>query len=90
MGLQHRALADNEGVAFAITSLKADFLAPAVIDDLLEIVTEIESTKGPILTFKQLVRKDGVALVTASVDVATIRGNRAVRPPREILKALRP
>ena len=88
-GLQHDRLAQSSGLAFAVTSLQADFLAAAVIDDLLEVATELEPPRGAVLTFHQTILRDAVVLVTGAVNVVAIKDNRAVRPPRELLDAIR-
>lgn len=88
IGFSHSDLANADGVAFAVTRLQAEFHAGAAIDDLLEIVTQVEGTRGAVLKFNQRAVRDGVALVTAAVDVVAIRNNRAVRLPKEIREAL--
>ena len=87
-GFQHNLLAQSSGLAFAVTKLQTEFLAPAFIDDLLEVVTELSGFKGPVLNFRQIVNREGAQLVVGSVDVVAIRNNRAVRPPRDILNIL--
>jgi acyl-CoA thioester hydrolase len=89
-GFEHSLLAQASGLAFAVTKLQAEFVAPASIDDLLEVVTELAGLRGPALIFKQVVNREGAPVVTATVDVVAIRANRAVRPPREILAILPP
>ena len=87
-GFQHNLLAQSSGLAFAVTKLQTEFLAPAFIDDLLEVVTELSGFKGPVLNFRQIVNREGAQLVVGSVDVVAIKNNRAVRPPRDILNIL--
>lgn len=88
-GFQHNLLARTSGLGFAVTKLQAEFVAPAFIDDWLEVITELSGFKGPVLNFRQIVYRKGAPLVVGAVDVVAIKGNRAVRPPREILSALR-
>lgn len=87
-GFQHSLLAQTSGLAFAVTKLQAEFAAPAFIDDLLEVVTELSGFKGPVLNFHQVVKRQGAPLMIGIVDAVAIRNNRAVRPPREILGVL--
>jgi acyl-CoA thioester hydrolase len=87
-GLQHDGLARSSGTAFAVTHLQVDFAAPAFIDDLLEVVTELEETRRALLSFHQTILREGTALVSGVVSVVAIRDNRAVRPPRELLEAI--
>ena len=86
MGLSHDALAKSSGVAFAVTRLETDFLAPAFIDDWLDIETEVISLRGPVLRFQQTVLRDAARLVVGSVNVVAIKGDRPVRPPRELIR----
>ena len=71
-----------------MTKLQTEFLAPAFMDDLLEVVTELNGFKGPVLNFRQVVNRERVPLVVGAVDVVAIKNNRAVRPPRDILSVL--
>jgi acyl-CoA thioester hydrolase len=87
-GLQHDRLAQREGAAFAIRKLQVEFFLGATIDDLLEIVTRLQELRGPTLTFQQSVIRAETTITSAIVDVVTIRNERAVRPPRELLAAL--
>lgn len=87
-GFRHNALARANGIAFAVTKVEINFLAAALIDDLLEISTTVQRLQGPVLIFEQLAERDGVVLAKGTVNVVAIRADRAVRPPREILAAI--
>src|SRR3954464_7844624 len=55
VGVDHRALfeeaqAEAPGFAFVVRSMQIEFLKPARMDDLLEIVTEPEEVKGASIT----------------------------------------
>jgi len=62
-----------------------DFLKPARMDDVLEIVTWPHEVKGASITLQQEVRRGEELLVAANVRVACVSGGRA----RPIPKALR-
>jgi acyl-CoA thioester hydrolase len=90
IGADHRALfeateREAPGFAFVVRSMTLDFLKPARMDDILEIVTEPEVVKGASITLRQRVTRGDHLLVEASVRVAFISGGRA----RPIPKALR-
>lgn len=87
-GFRHNALVEASQITFAVTKIQVEFVAAAFIDDLLEIVTELQPARGPVLSFQQTVAREGAALAKGAVEIVAIRGNRAVRPPREILAAL--
>jgi acyl-CoA thioester hydrolase len=87
-GLKHDHLAQRERVGFAIRKLQIEFLSAATIDDLLEVATSLRESRGPTLTFQQSVMRAETTIATGTVDVVTIKDERAVRPPRELLVAL--
>ena len=65
--------------------MQLDYLKPARMDDVLEIVTHPLEVKGASITLAQEVRRADELLVQASVRVAFVSGGRA----RPIPKALR-
>jgi acyl-CoA thioester hydrolase len=95
MGAQQHALfaqAESEmpGFAFVVRAMTLDYLRPARMDDLLDIVTWPVAVKGASITLAQEVRRGEVLLVKAEVRVAFISGGRAQpipKPLRELLKA---
>ena len=88
LGFQHSELAQSDGIAFAVTCLRVDYFAAALIDDYLDIITELEAHKGARLVFHQIIRRADVTLTKGLVEVVTLKGDRAVRPPRALLAAL--
>ena len=75
IGADHRALfeaAEKEapGFAFVVRSMTLDFLRPARMDDVLEIVTEPQEVLGASVTLRQRVMRGEELLVGASVRVA--------------------
>src|SRR5258708_4090569 len=90
LGADQRALfaeAESEapGFAFVVRSMTLEFLKPARMDDLLDIVTKPLEVKGASITLRQEVRRGDVVLLEAKVKVAFISGGQA----RPIPKALR-
>jgi acyl-CoA thioester hydrolase len=90
IGADHRALfeaAEREapGFAFVVRSMTLDYLRPARMDDVLEVVTEPEVVKGASITLRQRVLRREELLVDATVRFALISGGRA----RPLPKALR-
>ncbi len=49
-----------------------DYLKPARIDELLEVVTRVKAVGAASLTLSQTVMREGVALVEAEVTVVLI------------------
>jgi len=90
MGAQQHALfaeAENEtpGFAFVVRSMQIDFLKPARMDDILDVVTWPVAVRGASITLAQEVRRGTDVLVKAEVRVAFISEGRA----QPITKSLR-
>ena len=89
-GFTHLDLAESSGVVFAVRSLQIGYLAPAMMDDLLEVETTAGAVRGASITFHQRVVRGDKALVTASVLVASIRDGRPARIPPDLRRGLQP
>ena len=89
-GFTNLELAKSTGIAFAVRSLQIDYLAPAMMDDLLVVETSAAAVRGASITFNQRVVRDDRALVTASVLAASIRDDRPVRIPAELRRLFQP
>jgi acyl-CoA thioester hydrolase len=90
----HRALLEATkkeapGFAFVVRSITLDFLRPARMDDVLEIVTEPEVVKGASIILHQRVMRGDELLVEASVRVAFVSGGRARSIPNPLRIAMR-
>ena len=82
LGADQRALfaeaaTEAPGFAFVVRAMQIDFLKPAVMDDLLDIVTAPLDVKGASITLRQEVRRDHILLMDATVKVAFVSGGRA-------------
>jgi len=94
LGADHRALfeeteKDTPGFAFVVRSMQIEFLKPARMDDLLEIVTEPEEVKGASMTLRQRVVRGGELLLEASVRVAFVASGRARPIPKPLRNAMK-
>src|SRR3981081_3974230 len=92
MGAEQHALfaeaqAETPSFAFVVRSMQIDFLKPARMDDVLEVVTWPVAVKGASITLAQEVRRGGDVLVKAQVRVAFICDGRA-QPIPKALRAL--
>ncbi len=75
------AAAEAPGFHFVVRAMQIDFLKPARIDDVLEIVTLSHEVAGASLTLKQQVRRGDEVLLSALVRVAFVSQGRARRIP---------
>ena len=90
MGAEQHALfaeaqAETPGFAFVVRSMHLDYLKPARMDDVLDVVSWPLAVKGASITLAQEVRRGEDVLVKAEVRVAFISEGRA----KPIPKALR-
>ena len=70
------------GFAFVVRSMQIEFLKPARMDDVLDVVTAYEEVKGASITLQQQVRRGEELLVEAHVRVAFVSGGRAQPIPQ--------
>jgi acyl-CoA thioester hydrolase len=94
IGAHHRVLfeateKEAPGFAFVVRSMTIDFLKPARMDDVLDIVTEPEEVKGASATVRQRVMRGEELLVEAHVRVAFISGGRARPIPKPLRIAMK-
>ena len=88
LGFEHRELETSSGIVFAVRSLQIDYFAPALMDDLLSVETEISGLRGASIQFLQRIFRDDQRLVTATVLVAAIRDGRPSRIPDPLRRVL--
>ena len=69
--------------------MQIEFLKPARMDDVLEVVTEYEEIKGASITLKQQVLRGEELLVEAHVRVAFVSGGRARPIPKPLRIAMK-
>jgi acyl-CoA thioester hydrolase len=87
LGFDHQALASSHKVVFIVSSVVADFLKPARLDDMLAVSVQLESLGKVRSIFVQEVRREDEVLVKAKVTVACV-AEHTFRPV-EIPEALR-
>ena len=93
LGADQRALfaeAESEapGFAFVVRAMQLDFLKPAHMDDLLEVVTRPVEVRGASITLHQEIRRGTVLLLEGDVKVAFVSGGRARPIPRALRIAM--
>jgi len=94
IGADHRALFEQTekeapGFAFVVRSMHIDFLKPARMDDVLQIVTRPAEVKGASVMLSQRVMRGEDVLVEAAVQVAFVSGGRARPIPKPLRIAMR-
>jgi acyl-CoA thioester hydrolase len=94
IGADHRALfeaAQREapGFAFVVRSMTIEFLKPARMDDVIEVVTLPQEVKGASVMLHQRIVRAGEVLIDAQVKVAFVSAGRAQRIPKPLRLAMR-
>lgn len=87
-GIGNRALQESEGIAFAVRRLAIEYLAPAYLDDLLEVRSRITNVRGASIEAEQDVLKDGRDIARLTLTLACVaRNGRPARLPDNVRKA---
>jgi len=76
------------GFAFVVRAMTLDFLKPARMDDILDIVTEPGEVKGASVLLRQRVLRGDDLLLAAAVRVAFVSGGRARPIPKPLRAAM--
>lgn len=88
-GFDHRRLLDEAGGHLVVRRLAIDFLAPAGLDDLLEIETRTQSLSGARMGLEQSIRRGAQKLAVLAVEIAFVgRDGRPRRLPEALRRAL--
>lgn len=88
LGVDQVALKEA-GVVFVVRRLTAEYLSPARFDDVLEVATGVERVGGASVEMAQEVRRGGLPLFRADVQVACMDlAGRARRLPTDVRAAL--
>lgn len=89
-GVDHGELLAREGVHLAVRRCEMDYLAPARLDDALEVRTRLLRVAGAALNAEQIVRRDdGTELMRSKVRIACLsREGRPRRLPHRVRTAL--
>ncbi|MFN4281014.1 MAG: tol-pal system-associated acyl-CoA thioesterase [Alphaproteobacteria bacterium] len=93
LGVGQRELMEGEGLGFAVRRCAADYLAPARLDDELEVHSTVRALGPASIDIEQSVRRsDGVGeLVNLEVKLVVLnKSGRASRIPEDVSELLKP
>ncbi len=89
--VDHQALKAQHGLIFAVRSCSVEYHAPALLDDELDIVTELGAIGASRLDMRQSIRHEERQLTTAQITVVAIGPDgRAKRLPEALRQAFLP
>tara|TARA_B100001750_G_C15443667_1_gene564977 strand:+ start:860 stop:1321 length:462 start_codon:yes stop_codon:yes gene_type:complete len=77
---RYQRLVEKSEMAFAVRHCEVDFLAPAKLDDNLEVKTELLKSTGVVIEASQTIRRDKQDLVSLKVRLACV--NKKLQPTR--------
>ncbi len=84
LGIHHNELLNPEGdtepSVFVVRHIEIDYLRPAKIDEILEVITETTEVGGATITLSQKVVRDGTVLAKLKIKIVLI--NRSGKPQR--------
>ena len=86
LGFEQDALMRDRGIAFVARSTQIEYLKPARLDDILTIVSTVDTLGRAQVVFNQRAERNGELLVDAKMRIACfdpVRG-KAVAMPKEI------
>ncbi|AUH64673.1 tol-pal system-associated acyl-CoA thioesterase [Paracoccus zhejiangensis] len=90
LGVDQSALKEREGVVFAVRRVEADYLSPALFDDLLVVESSLHQMTPARIVMDQRVLRGETVLFAARVTVACLSASgRPARIPETVRKALR-
>jgi acyl-CoA thioester hydrolase len=90
LGNDHRGLIAGEGgrepAAFVVRRMNLEFLRPARIDDVLEVVTRVKEIGAATLVLDQRVRRGGADIFQAEVMVVLVSQSGKVLRLTQVLR----
>ncbi len=65
-------LKENPPLAFVVTKMEIEYKAPARVDDVLKVRTQLHYARGARFMFTQRVERDGICLAHADIVIACV------------------
>jgi acyl-CoA thioester hydrolase len=91
VGLNQSQLKKENGILFAVRNLTIDYHRPAVLDDLLEVVSRFKTLAGASLEVSQVLRRKSEELIRLELRIVCVRlDGRPTRIPSFVAQALQP
>lgn len=81
IGFEQQRMLTEDGLAFVVRSVQADYLSPARLDDALTVVSTIDVLQRASMTFGQEVMRGNELLFAADVRIACVDWNRGKPAP---------
>lgn len=88
LGIDQSEVRERHGIVFAVRRVEADYLKPAVFDDLLQVTTRLVELGGARIVLDQAVLRGELTLFTARVTLVCMGEAGAMRLPADLRAAL--
>lgn len=88
LGIDQNRVRAEQGVVFAVRRVEADYLKPAVFDDLLQVTTSLVELGGARIVLDQAVLRGELTLFTARVTLVCLGASGARQVPADVRAAL--
>jgi acyl-CoA thioester hydrolase len=85
-GYSHEQTRIDHNLFLAVRHVDIDYLAPARLDELLDIETEVVECKNSSITMQQVIRRDDTVLIEMKVVIVAVGASsgKAVRIPPQL------
>lgn len=91
VGVRHRDFLESDGVMLAVRRCEVDYVRPAILDDAIEVHTEVTDLGGASMWMAQTVRCGDADLARLKVRLACVtRDGRPARFPERLLEVVKP
>lgn len=90
LGHENQQLLDEQGVVFAVRRASVDYLSPARLDDLLEVVVAVRQLKRASLVFEQQILRGEELLCKGEITLVCVdlENFRPTAIPDSIMKEI--
>lgn len=88
LGIDQTRVKADHGIVFAVRRVEAEYLKPAVFDDLLTVTTALVELGGSRIVLDQSVRRGEEVLFAARVTLVCLGPQGAARMPADVRSAL--
>jgi acyl-CoA thioester hydrolase len=83
-GFEQRLMATDESIVFVVHRVSIEFIKPAAMDDLIDIVTGVTGVGAASVDFAQTISRGEEHLAAATVAVVALKSGKPARLPAEI------
>jgi len=80
LGIEQKKLADEEGIFFVVRKFSGDLLAPARLDDLVEVHTDVKELNNASIVMAQKIVLNGKDIFTGEFLIACV--SKELKPAR--------